>query len=89
MNDKIEKRVEEFEEEEKTVERMVEMLKFMDENEWIDNDTIEEVVGNMLDLEEVAKIMKKEKIEYFRRNLSETWDRDTWEEDMKIEASEV
>ena len=47
-SDKIEKRVEEFEEEEKTVERMVEMLKFMDENEWIENDTIEEVVGIML-----------------------------------------
>ena len=68
------------------MKRMVEMLEFMDGNKWIENNTIEGVVGEMLDSKVVAKIMRKENIEYFRRNLSNTWDRDTWEEDMKIEA---
>ena len=62
------------------------MLEFMDGNKWIENNTIEGVVGEMLDSKVVAKIMRKENIEYFRRNLSNTWDRDTWEEYMKIEA---
>ena len=47
-NNLIDKRIEKFEEEEKTVETMIEMLDFMDKNEWIENDMIQEVVGMIL-----------------------------------------
>ena len=47
---------------------------------------IEEVVGMMLDSEEVARLLSKEKIERWRKILNETCGRDTWKEDMKKEA---
>ena len=47
-NDLINEKIEKFEEEEKTVETMIEMLDFMDKNEWIENDMIQEVVGMIL-----------------------------------------
>ena len=75
----IEERIEKFKEEEKMVETMLEMLDYMDGNEWIEDDSIQGVVEMMLNLEEVGKLLKEGMIEAWRQKLNGTWDRYDWE----------
>ena len=83
--DLIDKKIEKFEKEEKTVETMVEMLDFVEENKLIEEDQIKEVVKTMLDLERVAKLLNEGLIEAWKQKLEKAF----WEGafgDMKIEA---